>query len=64
MKTTYNLKDLTASQAIAKGEILFKAWKEFHEEKARIERLAYAKKMMLAAMAKSRATTEQIGLGI
>ena len=54
-KTSYNLKDLTAAEASAKGAILFKAWTEFHQQQESIERKKAFKAMLKRAMEATKA---------
>ena len=62
-KTSYNLKDLTITQASEKGRVLLKAWTEFHQQQESIERKKAAKAMLKRAMEATKARQAMMEMG-
>ena len=59
-KTTYNLNDVSGAEAIGKGKVFFKAWREFHEEKEKIQLREYMRIKMKQLIEEAKRKEEEI----
>lgn len=59
-KTTYNLNDVNRAEAIGKGKVFLKAWKEFHEEKEKIQLREYMRIKMKQLIEEAKRKEEEI----